>query len=112
MEKLKLMRKQLFFVLVCLIFFACNSTDNTSDKRNDSLKNAMLPLIESMQQQLQQFPDSTGLRLQYAFILDSVDMHREALDQLDTLLKKTVPITGFYLHRDKLQKMPGIPCWL
>ena len=81
------MMKRLFFVLASFIFFACNNTDSRSDKRNDSVKNVMMPLIESMQQQLRKFPDSAGLRLQYAFILDSVGMHKEALIQIDTLLK-------------------------
>lgn len=40
-----------------------------------------------MQQQLEQFPDSPGLRLQYAFTLDSVERYKEALTQMDTLLK-------------------------
>ena len=42
---------------------------------------------EKMQQQLQQFPDSPGLRLQYAFTLDSVEKYKEALAQMDTLIK-------------------------
>jgi tetratricopeptide (TPR) repeat protein len=39
-----------------------------------------------MQQQLQQYPDSPGLRLQYAFALDSVGMFKESVEQIDSLI--------------------------
>jgi len=81
------MGKPLFFVFVCFIFFSCNNIDSNADKKDDSVKAAMMPVIESMQKQLEQYPDSAGLRLQYAFMLDSVKMYKEALAQMNSLVK-------------------------
>ena len=78
------MKIYLFCLFICCILFACNNGDTVANK-NDSAKKAMMPLIQSMQKQLQQFPDSAALRLQYAFTLDSVAMYKEALAQMDSL---------------------------
>ena len=80
--------KQLFTaVIFCSSFFSCNTGEQESTAK-DSAKKAIMPLMESMQQQLEQYPDSAGLRLQYAFILDSLEMYKEALVEMDTLVKK------------------------
>ncbi len=78
---------KLFFyaIVVCCVFVACNS-NSVSDKTD--AKKAMMPVAELMQKKLQQFPDSPGLRLQYAFMLDSLAMYKNALAQMDTLVKK------------------------
>ena len=81
------MKISLFIVAGCLIFFACTNNNSIANK-NDSAKNEQMLLVQSMQRQLQQSPDSAGLRLQYAIILDSVAMYKEALMQMDTLVKK------------------------
>ncbi|MEO8710924.1 MAG: tetratricopeptide repeat protein [Parafilimonas sp.] len=79
---------KIYFISIAAFFIllACNNGNSVSHK-NDSAKKAMMPLIQSMQKQLQQFPDSAGLRLQYAFTLDSVAMYKEALVQMDSLVK-------------------------
>jgi tetratricopeptide (TPR) repeat protein len=59
----------------------------------------MAPLMEHMQQQLQLFPDSAGLRLQYAFLLDSVAMYKDALAQMDTLVQKDSANYGLLFAR-------------
>lgn len=71
---------------VCLIC-ACNTGNSSADK-TDTDKNTTPSLTESMQKQLQLFPDSAGLRLQYALMLDSMAMYKDALAQVDTLIKK------------------------
>ena len=79
--------KQLIIALtLCSLFFSCGTADRQSTAK-DSVKNAMMPLMQSMQEQLKQFPDSAGLRLQYAFVLDSLEMYKEALVEMDTLIK-------------------------
>jgi tetratricopeptide (TPR) repeat protein len=94
--------KQFLFVIITWCFFsACNNIDNNSDK-NDSAKKAMMPLVQSMQKQLQLFPDSTGLRLQYAFALDSLKMYKEALVQMDTLVKKDTSNYGLFFAQGQI----------
>jgi len=81
------MRQLFIAVIFCTLFFSCG-TGNHNATAKDSVKQVMLPLLESTQQQLKLFPDSSGLRLQYAFMLDSLEMYKEALIEMDTLVRK------------------------
>ena len=80
------MRTACVVIIISCILFSCNNK-GTSSHEEDAAKNALNLLLENMQQQLQQFPDSPGLRLQYAFTLDSVEKYKEALAQMDMLIK-------------------------
>jgi len=80
------MRIFFFILIIFWTLLSCNN-NNTSSNNEGTAKNALTSMLESKQHQLQQFPDSLGLRLQYAFILDSVGNYREALAQMDTLVK-------------------------
>ncbi len=80
---------------------SCNNGNSSSDKK-DSVKDAMAPLMEHLQKQLQLFPDSAGLRLQYAFLLDSVAMYKDALAQMDTLVQKDSANYGVLFARGEI----------
>jgi tetratricopeptide (TPR) repeat protein len=67
----------------------------------------MMPLLKSMRNQLQQFPDSTGIRLQYAFALDSVKMYKEALIQMDTLTKSDTSNYGLFFAQGQIAEDAG-----
>lgn len=81
------MKFPVLIAAICVVC-ACHTNDNAADTKTDAAKKAITSFTEEMQQQLQQFPDSTGLRLQYAFMLDSASQYKEALAQIDTLLQK------------------------
>src|SRR5436853_7412616 len=100
------MKQLLSAIILSCILFACNNNE-TADNKEDAAKNAMMPVIETMQKQLQQFPDSTGLRLQYAFILDSVQMYKEALVQMDTLVKKDSSNYGLFFAQGHIAEDAG-----
>jgi tetratricopeptide (TPR) repeat protein len=100
------MKQLLSAIILSCILFACNNNE-TADNKKDAAKNAMMPVIETMQKQLQQFPDSTGLRLQYAFILDSVQMYKEALVQMDTLVKKDSNNYGLFFAQGQIAEDAG-----
>ncbi|MFT4155128.1 tetratricopeptide repeat protein [Parafilimonas sp.] len=104
------MRKvsRLFLTPYCIIFFSCNSNDTSSSaKKYDSIKNALQPLIESMEKQLKEYPDSAGLRLQYAFTLDSVKMYKEALAQMDSLTNKDSANYGLFFAKGEIAEDAG-----
>jgi tetratricopeptide (TPR) repeat protein len=84
------MKKAAFLIIiVSIIISSCNTP---SDKNNLSeAKNHVKTYPENVQRllaQLKQKPDSTGLRLLLATALDSIGAYKEALQQMDTLLKK------------------------
>jgi tetratricopeptide (TPR) repeat protein len=100
---LKSLKYYLLLVFIFCAVLACNNSENARAKqKDDSTKNAMMPLIESMQKQLQEFPDSAGLRLQYAFTLDSIKMYKEALIQMDTLTKTDTANYGLYYAQGQI----------
>jgi len=74
-------------ILFYLLFFtACNSSREKSSAE-DSLS-AANKLINHLQKQLQQFPDSVALRLVLANTYDSVQQYPQALAQMDSLIAK------------------------
>jgi len=80
------------FILItavsCLLFACNNSKDNNAKANTGPLKNQLPAFIQTLQKQVQENPDSVGLRMQFAFALDSVGMFREALQQMDSLTNK------------------------
>jgi tetratricopeptide (TPR) repeat protein len=107
MRKVSGLLKILFIYTACCFLFSCNSNNKSANKKDDSTKKAMMPLVESMQKQLQQFPDSAGLRLQYAFILDSIKMYEEALQQMDTLTKNDTANYGLFYSQGQIAEDAG-----
>lgn len=94
--------KQFFFaVITSLLFFAC-TTSSKKDDKSDSSKNTNQSLISSMQEQLKMFPDSAGLRLQYAFALDSVGLYKQSLQQVDSLIAKDSLNYGFWFAKGNI----------
>lgn len=90
MTKLKIVVSFLLLLLV-----ACNTSDKKNSTVTDSSKeenaNAVKPYPEFVQQlmtNVQQHPDSTGMRFKLAAALDSIGAYKEALQQMDILLKK------------------------
>lgn len=101
--------KKLFLLSFASCFLlACNNSHNSvSSNIDDSTKDAMMPLIESMQKQIDQSPDSPGLRLQYAFALDSVKMYKEALVQMDSLTKNDSANYGLFYAQGQIAEDAG-----
>jgi tetratricopeptide (TPR) repeat protein len=96
-----------FIIIISIVLFACNS-NNSSTGKTDSIQHDPLKLvIENMQKQLKEFPDSPGLRLQYAFALDSLKMYKEALDQMDSIIKKDSLNYGMLFAKGQIAEDAG-----
>jgi len=84
------MKKAAFLIIiVSIIISSCNTSSNKNDI--SEAKNSVKTYPENVQRllaQVTQKPDSTGLRLLLATALDSIGAYKEALQQMDTLLKK------------------------
>ncbi|MBV9961832.1 MAG: tetratricopeptide repeat protein [Parafilimonas sp.] len=98
--------KQFFLAIILCAMFSCNNNNSVTDK-NDPANPAMMPLVESMQKQLQENPDSAGLRLQYAYALDSVKMYKEALVQMDTLVNDDTSNYGLSFAQGQIAEDAG-----
>lgn len=84
-----------------MLFFACNNAKNNIAK-NDSSQNAGAYFLDSMQRLVKQFPDSTSLRLQYAFTLDSVHNYKQALQQMSLLTNKESKNYGLWFAKGNI----------
>ena len=84
--------------LGCLMF-ACNNADVKQKAKTDSSKDEAAALIEDLQKKVRQYPDSSGLRMQFAAALDSVGMYRQALAQMDSLIAKDSLNYGLWLTK-------------
>ncbi len=67
---------------------ACNNAHQHTPNAESVLQTDSLQLLQSFKQQLKLYPDSGGLRLQYALALDSIGKYKEALQQTDLLITK------------------------
>ena len=96
------MRGMKFVILLtslgCLMF-ACNNADVKQKAKTDSSKDEAAALIEDLQKKVQRYPDSSGLRMQFAAALDSVGMYRQALAQMDSLIAKDSLNYGLWLTK-------------
>jgi len=69
-----------FLPLALFFFLACN----TSSKKENKKSNAP---IEQLKEQIALYPDSTELRMQLITILDSMSLYKDALYEMDILIK-------------------------
>jgi tetratricopeptide (TPR) repeat protein len=86
---------KIFISCLLLMLFSCNTSTEKNSPGNSSTTstknsnaNSYTEIVRSLYAQIKQNPDSAGLRLKLASALDSISLYKEALSQMDTLLKK------------------------
>jgi len=92
------------FITVVTLLVSCKDEKN---KQNGSAEDKNAPkiipaYITDMQKKVLQYPDSTGLRLQYVYALDSVGEFSSAFVQLDTLIKKDSSNYGLWFAKGQI----------
>lgn len=85
-------------------FISCKGK---SDTKGDKNAGALSPAITRMMQQVKEHPDSTGLRLQLAGILDSATLYKEALAQMDSLISKDSLNYGLWYYKSQVWEHAG-----
>lgn len=87
-------------------FVACKNNDRQTTGSNKKEKD-MTPMVTDLQKRVQQHPDSIGLRLKLAIELDSLNMFKPALVQMDSLLKKDSANYGLWYTRGQVNEHAG-----
>jgi tetratricopeptide (TPR) repeat protein len=100
-------KSKIFFSFMLIVFFACNtSTEKNSGSDSSSTKTNIAKtypqIVQSLYAQVEQNPDSTGLRLKLASALDSIAEYNKALLQMDTLLKKDSANFGLWFANGEI----------
>ena len=104
------MIKPLLAFICILSICSCNNSNQQNSGVNDSAATpdaTLSPAIINMQQQLQQFPDSAGLRLSLALAFDSIKAYTQANAQMDTLVAKDSTNYGLWFSKAQLLEDSG-----
>ncbi len=98
-----------FFLLIAvfILFVRCNNNDKNGETDSGRKEKPMTPRVEAMQKQLQQFPDSAGLRLKLAMELDSLNMYKPAIAQMDSLVKNDSTNYGLWYTKGQVHEHAG-----
>jgi len=90
-----------FFLLLCVIcaFVTCKNDNEESETGDGKKVKKITPEVTALQQRVQQYPDSTGLRLKLAMELDSLNRYQPALIQMDSLMQKDSTNYGLWYTR-------------
>lgn len=103
--------KKWILLLVCVISLNFSCKNDSKNDNNDSITNEarerFSPEVSSLQKLLITHPDSAGLRLKLAIMLDSIGQPNDAIAQVDTLLHADSLNYGlWYTHGQIAEDIP------
>ncbi len=104
-----MMKIALTFLPFVVLLIACNSSNSNDDKNaaDESISPAYQAYVKSLTARLQQSPDSAGLRLKLATVLDSVGNYKESLLQMDSLIIKDSANFGLWFTQGQIAEDAG-----
>jgi tetratricopeptide (TPR) repeat protein len=88
-----------------LLIISCKNSENNSNKKNG--KNVDIEYSESLISDislLKSNPDSNGLRMKIALAMDSVGDYKNALSQMDSLIKRDSSNYAFYFTKARISQ--------
>lgn len=94
------MKIWIIILIVSLFSFSCKQ----KDKKETAGNAAQLQAIDQLKNGVQQYPDSTGLRMQLINTYDSLNRYKEAISQTDSLIKKDSLNNGLWFTKAQLQE--------
>ncbi len=104
-----MMKVTILFLSLFVLLIACNTSTGNNDENaaDESISPAYQAYIKSLTARLQQNPDSAGLRLKLATVLDSVGNYKESLLQMDSLLAKDSANFGLWFTQGQIAEDAG-----
>lgn len=88
------MKIRILILIVFALTISCRQNDDTKNVASEQSE-----LISNLKQQVQQNPDSAGLRMQLINALDSVGLYKEAIAQTDSLIRRDSLNNGLWFTR-------------
>lgn len=102
--------KKGLIIIAPLIFFWVSCKNKDTQPSNSNAKNAIkeTPLyVKNLAREADQYPDSVGLRLKLVNAYDSLNNFKEAISQMDALIKKDSGNYGLWYRKGKLLENAG-----
>ncbi|MBN8835761.1 MAG: tetratricopeptide repeat protein [Sphingobacteriia bacterium] len=95
--------KKTTFCFTCIVVLLLSCKNSTNEQKNKQLVTA----ITGLQEQVNKKPDSAGLRLALVNAFDSAKNYKEAISQINILLKKDSLNYGFWFRKGQLLSTVG-----
>ncbi|MBN9300100.1 MAG: tetratricopeptide repeat protein [Filimonas sp.] len=96
------------FMATAVLAYACGSKDNKTTSgtaAGNKPENAKhIAIVDDLTKKLQLKPDSVGLRLQLAAVLDSVGDYKTALQHIDTLIMRDSLNYGLWFQKGQVMQ--------
>jgi tetratricopeptide (TPR) repeat protein len=87
-------------ILSVIVFFSCNNPKGTNTATD---KTSVYPVVvKDLMQAINRFPDSAELRVQLIDTMDSLNLTKEALSQIDSLITKDPANYGVWFRKGEL----------
>ena len=95
-------------ITLVLLVFACNPSTNQQPKapKDPSVSNQSSAIMQQINR-VNQFPDSTPLRVAAIETLDSIGALKEAIAQVDSLIKRDSLHAGYWTKKGELSEKIG-----
>ncbi len=105
------MPKYFFLLLTTACLFAACKNDTDAGNGSEVVQHkdaaALPPEVVALQQQVNQYPDSVGKRLQLAIALDSIGQYQPALFQMNILIKNDSSNYGLWYTKAQVAEHAG-----
>lgn len=94
------MKNSIFILVVAITVSSCS--DN--EKKETPKDHQQIQLIDNLNKQVKENPDSAGLRMKLVNSYDSLKMYKEAISQTDSLIKRDSLNNGLWYTKAQLQE--------
>lgn len=91
-----------YFILAFFVAVCCTACDTENSKKETAAN--LSPYLKDLFKQTKQYPDSVNLRITLINALDSAGLHKDALQQMDSLIIKDSLNFGFWNAKGHLQE--------
>lgn len=102
------MKRKPYIAIAALALLACNNNGQRKQPNNASAANNALPaLVQELTEQVKLHPDSVGVRLRLATVLDSIGQYKQAVTQVDSLIAKDTANYGLWFTKAQILEDAG-----
>lgn len=98
--------KRIFIVMGFVILFSCG-TDRGNDKKDPVVSESVSPEVQQQMELIRQYPDSLSLQENALAVLDSLGAWKQAMVQIDRLIKKDSLNSAYWTKKGEIAEKSG-----
>lgn len=93
---------KILITILIISVFICSCAQ--PDKNEPAADTSQMQVTDQLKKEIQNFPDSAGLRMRLINTFDSLGMYKEAISQTDSLIKRDSLNNGLWFTKAQLQE--------